>query len=145
LRSINGELVIMANTKLLEREIHNLAEGDDRRVTLTFALNYRTAPDLLARVEELARSAVEAQAGCKLLRCVLTNLAPSSLDHELVFIHEGLDPEAMMRKRAAILRALLTSFAAEGVQFAYPTQTTFTAAPDGTLVMPYAVPAPAPS
>jgi hypothetical protein len=30
-----------------------------------------------------------------------------------------------------------------GIEFAYPTQTTFTAAPDGTLVMPYAQPAPA--
>ena len=29
-------------------------------------------------------------------------------------------------------------FAEEGIEFAYPTQTTFTAAPDGTLVMPYA-------
>jgi small-conductance mechanosensitive channel len=145
LRSINGELVIMANTKLLEREIHNLAEGDDRRVTLTFALSYQTAPDMLARIEGLARSAVESQAGCKLLRCVLTNLAPSSLDHELVFIHQGLDAEAMMAKRANILRVLLASFASEGVHFAYPTQTTFTAAPDGTLVMPYAVPAPAPN
>jgi len=29
-------------------------------------------------------------------------------------------------------------FAAEGIDFAYPTQTTFTAAPDGTMVMPYA-------
>ena len=35
--------------------------------------------------------------------------------------------------------------AEEGIDFAYPTQTTFTAAPDGTLVMPYAPPAkPAP-
>ena len=140
LRSISGEVVIMANTKLLEREIHNLAEGDDRRVTLTFALVYQTRPEVLARVEAIARSAVDSQTGCKMLRCVLTNLAPSSLDHELVFIHEGLDAEAMMIKRAAILRALLTAFAAEGVQFAYPAQTTFTAAPDGTLVLPFPTP-----
>jgi hypothetical protein len=31
-------------------------------------------------------------------------------------------------------------FAARGIEFAYPTQTTYTAAPDGTLVMPYAEP-----
>ncbi len=140
LRSIDGEMVIMANTKLLEREIHNLAEGSDRRVTLTFALTYQTPPEALARVEGLARAAVESQPGCTLVRCVLTNLAPSSLEHELVFIHEGLDAEAMFMKRSAMLRTLLASFAAEGLQFAYPTQTTFTAAPDGTLVMPYAPP-----
>ena len=36
-------------------------------------------------------------------------------------------------------------FAREGISFAYPTQTTFTAAPDGHMVMPYAPPAPAAS
>jgi hypothetical protein len=30
------------------------------------------------------------------------------------------------------------TFEREGIAFAYPTQTTFTAAPDGALVMPYA-------
>ena len=28
-------------------------------------------------------------------------------------------------------------FALHGIEFAYPTQTTYTAAPDGKLVMPY--------
>ena len=34
LRSITGEQLIMANTKLLEREIHNLAQAKARRITL---------------------------------------------------------------------------------------------------------------
>ena len=140
LKSLNGEQVIMANTKLLEREIHNLAEGEERRVTLTFALVYRTTPELLARVEELARAAVATQPGCTLVRCLLIGLGPSSLDHELQFIHEGLDNEAMFAKRSAILRDLLARFAEAGIQFAYPTQTTYTAAPDGTLVMPWVAP-----
>jgi hypothetical protein len=38
------------------------------------------------------------------------------------------------------MMALIRAFAREGIAFAYPTQTTFTAAPDGTLVMPYAGP-----
>ena len=33
---------------------------------------------------------------------------------------------------------ILRRFAELGVELAYPAQTTFTAAPDGTLVMPYA-------
>jgi protein involved in polysaccharide export with SLBB domain len=45
-----------------------------------------------------------------------------------------------MRKNAVNI-AVLRAFEAEGIAFAYPTQTTFTAAPDGTLVMPYAPPA----
>ena len=40
-----------------------------------------------------------------------------------------------------IIIAVARIFAAEGIEFAYPTQTTYTAAPDGTLVMPWAPPA----
>ena len=32
----------------------------------------------------------------------------------------------------------MAAFQRDGIGFAYPTQTTFTAAPDGTYVMPYA-------
>ena len=75
----------------------------------------------------------------------MTALAPSSLDHELLFEITSLDPDVIAEHRSAIIMSLVAAFAQEGVEFAYPTQTTFTAAPDGTLVMPYAPPAkPAP-
>ena len=141
LRSLSGEQVIMANTKLLEREIHNLADPAGRRVTSTFGLVYQTAPAKLRQVESIARAAVEAQPGCKLVRCVITALAPSALDHELVWDDQAIDPDNLSRHRAAIILALMEAFAKEGITFAYPTQTTFTAAPDGTLVMPWASPA----
>jgi small-conductance mechanosensitive channel len=140
LRSITGEQMIMANTKLLEREIHNLADGRTRRMTLTFGLVYRTPLEKLERVPELARAAVEARKGCKFVRCSLTGLAPSSLDHELLFDISSRDQEVIAADRSAVIMSLLKVFADEGVEFAYPSQTTFTAAPDGTLVMPYAGP-----
>ncbi|NJC06418.1 small-conductance mechanosensitive channel [Sphingomonas kaistensis] len=142
LTSLTGEQVIMANTKLLEREVRNLAAGHERQETLRFGLTYQTPPEKLERVPDIAREVVEAQEGCTLHRCVLVALGASSLDHELLFRHTGLDADVLFAKRAAILIALLRRFAAEGIDFAYPTQTTFTAAPDGTLVMPYAVPPP---
>lgn len=138
LRSLTGEQVIMANTKLLEREIRNLAAGDDRRETLRFGVTYQTPPDKLGKIESIARAAVQAQPGCELVRCVMVAFGPFSLDHELLFVHEGLDVEALFHKRAALMTDLLRRFAEDGIAFAYPTQTTFTAAPDGTLVMPYA-------
>ncbi len=144
MRSLTGEQIIMANTKLLEREIHNLAEASLRRSTLNFGLTYQTSPEALREVEAIARSAVEAQPGCTLVRCLLTGFGVSSLDHDLVWDDHVLDPDTLARHRAAIALDLVTAFAARGIAFAYPTQTSFTAAPDGTLVMPYP-PAPAPA
>jgi small-conductance mechanosensitive channel len=145
LTSLTGEQVIMANTKLLEREIRNLAEGDERRETLRFTLPFQTAPERLAMVPAIARALVAAQPGCTLVRCVPVAFGPAGIDHELQFSHQGLDAEALFDKRAAIILGLLGRFADEGLALSYPTQTTFTAAPDGSLVMPYAVSAPPPS
>ena len=43
LRSLTGEQLIMANTKLLEREIHNFAAAKSRRVTLYLAVGGETS------------------------------------------------------------------------------------------------------
>ncbi|HVL79570.1 MAG TPA: mechanosensitive ion channel domain-containing protein [Sphingomicrobium sp.] len=137
LRSLTGEQLVMANTKLLEQEIHNLAEGHSRRTTLTFGLVYHTPPELLERVPEIARAAVQSRPGCAFLRCAMTGFGQSSLDHELLYDNSTLDIERITSDRSAIMRQLLSAFQANGIEFAYPTQTSYTAAPDGTFVLPY--------
>ncbi|WP_185829285.1 mechanosensitive ion channel family protein [Sphingomonas ginkgonis] len=143
LRSVTGEQMVIANTKLLEREIHNLAQGHSRRSTLTFGVSYQTSPEALARIPQLAKAAVDTRRGCHLVRCALTGFGASSLDHELLFDDATLDADALAADRAAIMLALIRSFATEKIDFAYPTQVTFTAAPDGRLVMPWPEPKPA--
>jgi small-conductance mechanosensitive channel len=138
LRSITGELVVMSNTKLLEREIHNFAGGRTRRSVFSFGLVYRTAPDDLEKVSSLAKGAVESRQGCTFVRCAIRGLGASSVDFELLFDSRSTDLNKVAADRTAVALALLRAFAKHGLEFAYPTQTTFTAAPDGSLVMPYA-------
>ena len=137
LRAITGEQLVMANTKLLDKEIRNLTEGKTRRITLTFGVTYQTSPDKLARIPEIAKAAVEARKGCALVRCALTGFGASSLDFELLFDDRTIDYTVLAADRTAVMLTIISAFAAEGIGFAYPTQTTFTAAPDGSLVMPY--------
>ena len=138
LRSLDGQQLVMANTKLLEQEIHNFAAGHSRRTLLTFGLVYQTPPDLLERVPELARGVVVDRTGCSLVRCAITGFGASSIDFELIFDSATTDPDVVGADRTAIVPNLMRVFALHGIEFAYPTQTTFTAAPDGTYVMPYA-------
>ena len=140
LRALTGEQVVMANTKLLENEIHNLNEASQRRQTIAFSLVYRLPTDALSSLDELARPAVEKQRGCKLVRCMPVNLAASGIDCECVYDDKSKDPDTLARHKAAIITALLEALAERGLTLAYPTQTTYTAAPDGTLVMPWAPP-----
>jgi small-conductance mechanosensitive channel len=137
LRSINGELVVMANTKLLERELHNFAGGRARRSSLPFGLVYQTAPDDLEKVPSLVKAAVEQRKGCTFVRCGILGFGDSSIDFELLFDSRTTDANKLAADRTAVVLAILRSFAEHQLEFAYPTQTTFTAAPDGTLVMPW--------
>ncbi len=140
LRALSGENIVMANTKLLEQEIRNLEEGLTRRTTVTFGIVYQTTPDVLRRIQEIARDAVNAQSGCGFVRCAMTGFGASSLDHEIVYDTASTDPNVVAADRSAIMMRLIEAFTTEAIEFAYPTQTTFTAAPDGSYVMPYAPP-----
>ena len=137
LRALTGEEKIISNSKLLEKEITNNTLTLYRRVTFVLTLVYQTPPALARRVPDILRQAVEAN-NAQFIRAGFNNFAPSALDFHLVFDIESDDVEEMFQARHNIGIAIIDSFAREGISFAYPTQTTFTAAPDGTMVMPYA-------
>lgn len=137
LRSLDGQQLVMANTKLLEQEISNFAEGVSRRTTLAFGVIYQTAPDQLDAIPDLARSVVRSRTGCSLVRCAITGLGASSIDYEFIFDSASTDMDVVGADRTAIVSNLMRVFALHGVEFAYPTQTTFTASPDGKMIMPY--------
>lgn len=143
LRALTGEEKIISNSKLLEKEITNNTLTLYRRVTFVLTLVYQTPPALAKRIPEILREVVEGN-GAQFIRAGFNNFATSSLDFHLVFDIESDDVEVMFQARHDIGIAIIDRFAREGISFAYPTQTTFTAAPDGHMVMPYAPPAPAP-
>lgn len=137
LRSFGGEQLVMANKNLLEQEIQNLAEAELRRTILNFGVTYQTSPEKLRKIPQIANRIVETRRGCTLFRCAMTGFGASSLDFELIYDNATLDFNVIAADRSAIMVEIIETFASESIDFAYPTQTTFTAAPDGSMVMPY--------
>ncbi|MGE5563975.1 MAG: mechanosensitive ion channel family protein [Bacillota bacterium] len=115
LRSMSGEQLIMANTKLLEREIHNLALAKARRMTLHLAVASDTPAERLARVPAAAGEAVAGQNGCKLVRCVATGVGSAAVAFELVYDDKALDNNRNAENRSAILLNLLDRLAGEEI------------------------------
>lgn len=138
LRAITGEKKIISNTNLLGKEITSYAELDHRRLRFAIGVIYQTPPDLAERIPALLQEIVEAH-GAVFVRSGFIGFGQSSLDFEIEFEVYDPDYEQVYRARHAIGLAILRRFNEVGLEFAYPTQTTFTAAPDGTMVMPYAV------
>lgn len=137
LRSVNGELLVISNTNLLAKEITNFAHLHRRRVTFTIGVIYQTTPEMLRELPALLEEQVKA-AGQEFIRSSFVTFGPSSLDFELLFDVFTEEFEAVVAARTDVAIRLFEAMAAAGYQFAYPTQTTFTAAPDGTMIMPYA-------
>ncbi len=138
IRSVSGEQLVMANTKLLEQELTNVAESRVRRTWLAFGLTYQVNPDVIERLPEILDEALKPIKSCRLVRATATQFGASSIDCELVYDDRSTDADTLAKHKSAIIVAVMRIFTREKIEFAYPTQTTFTAAPDGTMIMPYA-------
>ncbi len=137
LRSIGGEQLIISNSKLLEMEITNMTMTGYRRTLYPIGVIYQTPPEKARAIPGLLEKIVKAE-GAKFVRAGFTGFGDSSINFELYFdIHsESYDEIFATRHRIGV--AIVDAFNTEGLEFAYPTQTTFTAAPDGRMIMPYA-------
>jgi len=139
LRSVDGEERIISNAKLLEQEISNYSDIIQRRYRLAIALIYQTPPEKADRVPQIVKQAIE-EAGAVYQRAGFTGFGASSLDYDVSFFIGGHDLNEIALVRHKVGMAILRHFEKEGLEFAYPTQTTFTAAPDGAMTWPYAQP-----
>ena len=144
MRALTGEEIIIGNAALLDKEITNISGQHYRRTTYAINLVYHTAPQKARDLPELLKTIVESE-NAIFQRAGFIGFGDSALNFELLFdmdaSYDIFDASAI---RHRIGLAIVEALAHGGYEFAYPTQTTFTAAPDGTLVMPYADPKSAP-
>lgn len=135
-RAVTGELLIISNAKLLDQEVQNITRRDHRRLTFAVGVIYQTPPEVCARLPQMLREVVEA-GGQTFVRAGFVGFGDSSLNYEVEF-DTPPDFQAMYDARHAVGVGVLTRLNEEGVEFAYPTQTTFTSDPEGRMILPYA-------
>lgn len=136
IRAITGELRIIGNTSLLAQEVTNYAGRSLYRMHLAVGVIYQTPPDVAASIPNLMREEVES-AGHRFVRANFTGFGASSIDFELYF--EANVDDIILAKQAYqdVALGILREFNRQNIEFAYPTQTTFVAATDGRMVLPY--------
>jgi small-conductance mechanosensitive channel len=136
IRAVTGEEVVISNTNLLNKEIHNMARLARRRVVMPIGIAYYTPPSLCARVPDILKKVVEAQDKCILVRCGLRAFGSSTLDYELQFDVASEAYDELFRAQHDVCVGIIDAFAAEGIDFPFPTQTTVTADASGRPVTP---------
>lgn len=136
IRAATGEERIIANKQLLEKEIQNITQRDYRRIIFTLGVVQWTPVETLKRLPALLKEVVEA---CeqKFVRAGFIKFGDSSYDFDLEFDSEHAGFKEFFDARHAVGVAIIARFNEEGIELAYPTQTAFTAAPEGGLILPY--------
>ena len=125
IRSLSGEMIIVSNSKLLSAGLRNYNHMTRRRVAFRLAVGYQTPPEKLRRITAIIKEAVTASAAAKFDRSNLAACATSSFDFETVYYITGGDYALYTSTHEEILLRITDSFRAQGVEFAYPTQTVF--------------------
>lgn len=136
LRSVTGEALIISNAKLLDMQITNISKASYRRTHYRIGLIYQTSPEKAQAIPEMLKAIIEGE-GAIFIRAGFTGFGDSAMNFDIFYDIMSQDYEEIFALRHQIGIKIITALKNAGYELAYPTQTTFTAAPDGTMIMPY--------
>jgi small-conductance mechanosensitive channel len=124
-RSLDGELLVFSNGDLLKSRVRNFKRMRERRIQFGVGVTYGTPADKLRRVPGWLRQAVEAQPKARFDRAHFKGYGDSALEFEVVYYVLEPDYNVYMDVQQSLNLAIYERFAAEGVEFAFPTRTLF--------------------
>jgi small-conductance mechanosensitive channel len=125
LRSLSGEQIILSNSDLLNSRIRNYKRMAERRVLFSFGVVYQTPPAKLERIPQIARQCIEELQSARFDRAHFQTFGDSALVFEVVYFVLNADYNAYMDIQQAVNLGIIRAFAAEGIEFAYPTRTVY--------------------
>lgn len=122
-RALSGEQIVFSNSDLLSSRIRNFKRMYERRVTFTIGVTYETPYEKLTAIPGMLRSIVEAQPNVRFDRAHFQRYGEYALVFEVVYFVQRPEYNVYMDVQQAINLEIHRRFAAEGIEFAYPTQT----------------------
>jgi small-conductance mechanosensitive channel len=120
LRSIDGELVVVANSELLTKTLRNFGDQQERRVLQRLVLRRDSPTDAAARLLEIARNAVATSSDARFERCHLQELSTAGLVFELCYFLSTREPVAAAAAQQLINLELLQGLRAGELGLAEP-------------------------
>lgn len=122
IRSLDGELIVLPNSHLINNRLRNFKRMRERRVLLNLGVLYETPLSLQNKIPDILRAAVEGQNRTRFERSHLSGLGEYAIQFEVVFYVLSPDYQVFMDLQQAILFDIQGRFQREGIRFAYPTR-----------------------
>ena len=123
LRSLNGEIIVMSNSRLTNGVISNYAEMEQRRIVHRLGVVYETNHEKMEKIPEMIKKIVDNTNNARFDRCHFVEFSNCSLDFELVYFIPTNDYLLAMNAQQQINLDIMKCFESEKIDFAFPTQT----------------------
>lgn len=125
LRSISGELVVVANTDLVGSRISNYKRMFERRVVFRFGVVHATPLEKLQAIPGMVREAVVAQPQARFDRAHLAALGASAIEFETVYFVLDANYGKFMDVQQSVILATMAALQAADIRIAYQTRTLY--------------------
>jgi small-conductance mechanosensitive channel len=125
LRSNTGEQLVFSNADLLGSRLRNYKRMDERRALMNLGVTYDTRPEKLAAIPAMLQEIIDAHELARFDRAHFADFGDFSLNFQVVFWVTKPGYQEFMDTKQAINLEVTRRFAAEGIEFAYPTQTLY--------------------
>jgi len=125
LRSLTGEQLVFGNSDLVSSRIQNFGRLNERRANFTVGVIYDTPKKKIEEIPTVIREIVEAQDQVRFERSHFKEFGDSALIFETIYFVLVPAFQVKMDVQQAINLELMQRFEAEGIEFAFPTQTIY--------------------
>ncbi len=124
LETRDGAMVTMPNSKFTGSAVENVSQGIGRRIVTTLGLTYDTTPEQMEKAMALLREIADANEGVdEDVKVSFSSWGDFAMGIRFAFF---VRPDAHFRNTEnAVNMEILKRFTAEGLDFAYPTQTLY--------------------
>jgi small-conductance mechanosensitive channel len=119
-RSLSGEMLVLANSKLTSADIQNFRQLRERRIVVIVGVPYQTSAEQVRKIPSLLQSAVAAAVPARFDRAHLKAFEPSGFSFELVYYVMNPGYSVYMDVNQAVHLAILDAFSKENIAFALP-------------------------
>ncbi len=127
IRLIDKSLVVIPNKLVSSEAIVNLSRFTSRRVEQVLTLTYETTPAQMEAIVQEVRGLIlhEAEVDPESVMVYFRDFSSSSLDLWLVYVARDADFHKHMALRQRLNLAFMRAVEAQGLAFAFPTQTVY--------------------
>lgn len=119
IRSLSGEQIIISNTELLKRIIHNFKRMAERRALFTFKIQYDTPANLAAALPQLIKEIIAKIPGTRFDRAHFKNFGNNALEFEVVYFVLNPDYNHYMDIQQTVNLELMQTCSQHGIPLAH--------------------------